>query len=184
MPLFRRREPLHERLAREGGLSGGPLPEPSPPGWMETGIHGVQRAREWDAVVTVDTEGVAGDRAGFVALADDSLIVEEGEDVDALAEALEGVFPPPYRAEAIRRGETRWAVGIRRIEVVELPEDPEGDELTLTVRDGGRVLLVDGASTFGSIPVLEELGASRGESYVVEGRRLAENVWEVTVSPL
>ena len=90
MGLFRRREPLHERLAREGGLGPQPLPEAAPPGWMETGIHGVQRPREWDAVVTVEAEGVEGDRALFVALADQTLLVEEGENVEPLANALDG----------------------------------------------------------------------------------------------
>ncbi len=165
-------------------MTPGPLPEPGRPGWMETGIHGVHRAREWDAVVTVDAEGVKGDRARFVALADESLLIEEGDEVDPLADALEGVVPPPYRAEAVRRGETQWAVGIRRIAVVELPEDPGGDQLTLTVRDGERTLLVDGASIFGSIPALEELGASRGESYVVEAHRLEGALWEIRVTPL
>ncbi len=182
MGLFRRREPLHERLAREGGL-GQPLPEAAPPGWMETGIHGVQRPREWDAVVTVEAEGVQGDRARFVALADQTLLVEEGENVEALADALDNV-PPPYRAEAVRRGESQWAVGIHRIEVVSLPDAPEGQELTLTARDGGRTLLVDGAPVFGSQPELERLGEARGESYVVQGNRLADDLWEVRVVPL
>jgi len=180
--LFRRREPLHERLAREGGL-GRPLPEAAPPGWMETGIHGVQRPREWDAVVTVEAEGVEGDRARFVALADQTLLVEEGENVEALADALDSV-PPPYRAEAVRRGESQWAVGIHRIEVVSLPDAPEGQELMLTVRDGGRTLLVDGSPVFGSLPELEQLGETRGESYVVQGNRLADDLWEVRVVPL
>ena len=49
MGLFRR-ESLHERLAREGGLV-----EPSGvrPAWDEAGIHGVPQAREWDLVATV-----------------------------------------------------------------------------------------------------------------------------------
>jgi hypothetical protein len=150
---------------------------------METGIHGVQRPREWDAVVTVEAEGVEGDRARFVALADQTLLVEEGENVEALADALDSV-PPPYRAEAVRRGESQWAVGIHRIEVVSLPDAPEGQELTLTIRDGGRTLLVDGAPVFGSLPELEHLGETRGESYVVQGNRLADDLWEVRVVPL
>jgi hypothetical protein len=182
--LFRRREPLHERLAREGGLAAGRIPEPSPPGWMETGIHGVHRAREWDAVVTVEAEDVPGDRIRFVALPDESLLLEEGEEVDPLADALDGVLPPPYRAEAIRRGEAQWVVGLRRISVVELREDPGGDELTVTSRNGERTLLVDGVSTFGSIRELEELGAAKGESYVVEAQRLADNTWEVRATAL
>jgi hypothetical protein len=151
---------------------------------MEAGIHGVHRAREWDAVVTVDAEGVEGDRVRFVALPDQTLLIEEGNDVDPLADALDGVTSPPYRAEAVRRGESRWAVGVRRIEVVALPDGPEGGELMLTVRDGERSLVVDGASVFGSIPQLEELGAARGPSYVVQGQRLTDDLWEVRIVPL
>ncbi len=184
MPLFRRRETLHERLAREGGLSAGPLPEPARPGWMETGVHGVPRAREWDAVVAVEVDGVQGDRARFVALADDTLLVEEGGDVEPLAAALDEVTSPPYRAEATRRAETQWTVGVRRIQVVKLPDDPEGEELTLTVHDGERTLVVDGGHAFGSIPALEEIGARRGPSYVVRGRRLDGDLWEVEILPL
>ena len=161
-----------------------PLPEPGPPGWMEAGIHGVHRAREWDAVVTIEAEGVEGDEVRFVALADETLLVEQGADVEPIAQALDEAIPLPYRAQAVRRGETQWAVGVRRIEVVELRDDPGGDEVTLTVRDGGRTLLVDGASVFGSIPELEELGAARGESYVVQGQRLTGSFWEVRVVPL
>ncbi len=184
MPLFGRREPLHERLAREGGLDPRELPEAGPPGRMETGIHGVPRQREWDAVVAVEAEGVEGDQARFVALADETLVVEEGEDVEPLAQALDDVVQPPYRAEAVRRGPAQWAVGVRRIAVVELEDDPEGETLTLTSRDGERTLLVDGAPAFGSIPALERLGSARAESYVLEGRRLTEGLWEVRITPL
>jgi hypothetical protein len=183
--LFRRNEPLHERLAREGGMRPDPLPEVAPPGWMETGIHGVHRPREWDAVVTVEVEGVEGDAVHFVALPDDTLLVDEDVDADPLAAALDGIADPPYRAEAVRRSETQWAVGIRRIEVVDLGDgSPDGEELTLTARDGERELLVDGGATFGSIPALEQLGASRATSYVVQGRRLVDTLWEVRVVPL
>ena len=41
--------------------------------------------------------------------------------------------------------------------IVELTDDPGGDEITLTVRDGERELSVDGARTFGSVPALERL---------------------------
>ena len=91
---------------------------------METGIHGVPRAREWDAVVTVEVEGVAGERARFVALADETLVVEEGADVEPLAIAVEQAATIPYRAEATRRSGSQWVVGIRELDVVELPDDP------------------------------------------------------------
>jgi len=183
--LFRRREPLHRQLAREGGLEVEPFSGTRPPGWMETGIHGVPRAREWDVVLAVDAEGVAGDRARFVALPDDTLLVEEGEDVEPLAAAIDQTgAAPPYRAEAARRGETQWAVGLRAIDVVELPDDPGGDELTLTVHDGERTLLVDGAQAFGSVPQLDEFGSGRGRSYVVRARRLDGSLWEAEAMPL
>jgi hypothetical protein len=134
---------------------------------METGVHGVPRAREWDAVVTVEADGVEGDRVRFVALSDETLVVEEGTEVGAIADALDDVVPPPYR-----------------VQVVELPDDPGGDEVTLTVADGGRTLVVDGQQTFGSIPELEALGEARGKSYVVQAKRLDESTWEVEVLPL
>jgi hypothetical protein len=183
--LFRRSEPLHERLAREGGLVSQPLPDPGPPGWMETGIHGVHRQREWDAVVAVEAEGIESDAVHFVALPDNTLLVDEDVDAEPLAAALDDTVDPPYRAEAVRRGESQWAVGIRRIEVIDLADDaPDGDELTLTGRDGNHELLVDGVPSFGSIPVLERLGEARASSYVIQGGRLVDTLWEVRVVPL
>ena len=152
---------------------------------METGIHGVPRQREWDGVVTVDAEGVVGDTVHFVALPDNTLLVDEDVDAEPLAAALDDAVDPPYRAEAVRRSETQWAVGIRRIDVVDLGGDsPEGQDLTLTWRDGSHELLIDGIQEFGSIPALDRLAEDRGGSYVVQGHRLVDNLWEVRVTPL
>ena len=184
MRLFRRREPLHEQLARQGGLAADPIEGPGPPGWMETGIHGVPRAREWDTVVTVEAEGMEGESARFVALPGNVLLVEDGEDVEPLANAVDQVATVPYRAEAARRGESQWAVGIRELDIVELPDDPGGEEITLTVSDGQRELLVDGAHAYAQVPALERFGESRGPSYVVRARRLDGAAWEVEALPL
>src|SRR5262249_24512217 len=141
---------------------------------------------EWDAVVAVEAEGVDGDVVHFVALPDDTLLVEEDVEAEPIAAALEDVVEPPYRDEAVRRSETQWAVGIRRIQVLDLGDDsPQGDELTLTWRDGSHEGTVGGALEFGTIPVLERLGQESGAaSYVVQGRRLADTLWEVRVTPL
>ena len=127
---FRRREPLHERLAREGGLPPEGVPAPHDPGphWGEVGIHGLHRQREWDALVSVRAQ-LSGDRAGFVALPDGTLFVEEGADdaaLGVLADALEQAIDPPYRAEAVLRERDIWAVGAHRVDVVELADDPGG----------------------------------------------------------
>ena len=177
MSLFRRREPLHVQLAREGGLSLD-AEQPIRPSWEAAGIHGNPRPREWDAVVTVDAPELDGDRAAFVALAGGDLVVDEGPgDLEPLATALELELAPPYRAEAVRRERTVWAVAGRRIEVMELP-DVVGEELELTVKDGEHTLLIDGERSFGSIAALERPG------HVVRARRVDGDLWEVETAPL
>jgi hypothetical protein len=175
--IFGRREPLHERLAREGGLAlGGEAPRPA---WDASGIHGLPRARAWEAVVTVDAPALAGERARFAALPGGELVVEEGpDDVAPLAAALERVLSPPYRAEAVRHGAAGlWAVAGRRVELVELP-GVEGEEIELSATGGGRSLVVDGRPAFGTIPALERPGV------VVRARRLDGDLWEVERTPL
>ena len=125
------------------------------PSWDAAGIHGNPQPRQWDAVVTVDAPEIEGDRAAFVALAGGDLVVEEGpDDLEPLATALEQELSPPYRAEAVRRERTVWAVAGRKIELVELP-DVAGEELELIVKDGEHTLLIDGERAFGSIAALE-----------------------------
>jgi uncharacterized protein (DUF2249 family) len=180
-PFWRREEPLHERLAREGGLVERPPHDPSPR-WGEVGIHGVHRQRVWDAVATVEAPDLDGDDASFVALADGSLLAETDDlEVEPLADALEGAVEPPYRAEAVRRGDGLWAVAARRIQVVAVPDEIDGDAVTITIHDGERTLEVDGSTAFGSIPALEQLA---GENNVLTARRLDEALWEVEVTPL
>jgi hypothetical protein len=182
--LFRRREALHERLAREGGLT--PRPVDTHPRWGEVGIHGVARPREWDAVVTVDAPALGGDEARFVALGDGSLLIEQAadEEVDVLADALDGAVEPPYRAEARRQDGSTWAVGARRIVVVRVAEEVAGDELTLTMSEGRRELRVGGARGFGSLGSLERWAGERWESYALSAERLDGDLWEVRAAPL
>jgi hypothetical protein len=178
--LFRRREPLHERLAREGGLRGGPPPHDTTPRWGEAGIHGISRPREWDAVVSVAAD-LDAERAAFVALPDGTLVIEDGpDDVQPLAEALEQELPRPYRAEAVAHRDGTWAVAGRRIQVVVL-QDQDGEEVEVAIRDGSRTLLVDGNSQFGSVPALESLLEGDG---VVRARRIDGSDWEVRVDRL
>jgi hypothetical protein len=173
---------LHERLAEEGGLV---EPAPRRPLYTgvidEAGIHGVPREREYDAVVTTDAPDVEGDGARFVALEDGTLIVEEGDgELAPLADAIEQEVKRPYRAVAVRRGATQWAVAGKALRVVELPE-PGGDEVELARRGDERTLLVDGSREFGTMPELEAL--ADGDA-VIRASRLDGNMWEVRVDPL
>ena len=175
MTFRNRGEPLHERLAREAGLrpvgAGG---EPRAP-WDKAGIHGLHRPREWDEVVSVETD-LEGDGAQFVVL-DDAIVIEEGpDDVEPLTQGV--TTPPPYRAEARRAGANLWTVGARRIEVRPLPNQ-EGDAFELVSREGFVDLTVDDEHVLGSIPEL-----ARDGDYVARGRRLDGDVWEVETAPL
>jgi hypothetical protein len=170
-----KREPLHQRLAREGGLAESPGEDTRAP-WHKAGIHGVHRPREWDEVTTFVGE-LPGKRARFVALRSDDLVIEEGpEDVEPLADVLS--LDPPYRAEAVLRGDGVWAVAARRIEVVELP-GVDGAELELTQHRDERTLIVDGERRFGSIAALERQG-----DFAILARRLAGELWEIEASLL
>jgi hypothetical protein len=177
MGLFRRK-PLHERLAEEGGL----VERPTRPLFTgvipETGIHGVPRERQFDAVVAVDAPDVAGANGRFVGLEDGSLLVEDGDgDFTQLAEAIEREVKPPYRAIAIRRSKKQWAVAARALRVIELPE-PGGDEIELVIKGDERSLVVDGRREFGTLMELERL--AEGDS-VIRAARLDGSLWEVRV---
>ena len=126
------------RAARRGPASRGAAYEPRRLG--RAGIHGVPRPREWDAVVTVDGAGRAGDASQFVALADGDAR-GRGRRRPATCAARRrrrASVAPPYRALAVRR-DGAWAVGASRIEVVELP-DVEARARALPSSDGAREL--------------------------------------------
>jgi len=191
--LFRRRRPLHVRLAEAGGVVLDPeagtlhgiAPDPfartTPVG--ETGVHGVPRARRWDAVATAEAPALPGETVHFVALRDGTLVVDEEVPDGALgplADAVEESLAPPYRAEGVRRDAEFWAVAARRIEVLELP-GVDGDELEVTIRGMERSVRVDGERVFGLVPAVERL--VDGDA-VVRGTRIDGSLWEVKVDRL
>jgi hypothetical protein len=177
--LFRRREPLHVRLARQGGFDIDGTPnEPTRPAWDAAGIHGNHRVREWDAVITADAPDLSGEKAAFVTLPNgDAVVIDGPTEIAPLATALERELDPPYRAEAVKRNDGLWAVAGRRIEIIELP-GVEGEEIELSAHGADRTLLVDGERGFGSIPQLER------PEHVVRARRVDGELWEVETAPL
>jgi hypothetical protein len=194
--FFRREEPLHEKLAREGGLDfrrsvdetdGPPVIDPDHPLWRIAGIHGIPRAREWDAVLTAIAPDLPGDETDFVALPDGTLFTDEDLPAGALepiVEAFGGLIDPPYHAVALRQDEDVWSAGAMRVAVVEVPEEVDGDQVDLVVNDGERKMLVDEAESRAEIPSLEDFAAQQFGSFVLHASRLDETLWEVTVLPL
>ena len=154
--------------------------------WLEAGITGIPRQREWDAVATAPGPGSPGEEAEFVALVDGRLLVDaavDGFDAAPLATALAGSIQPPYRAVARWRPEL-WAVGARAIRVVELPRDRHGDVLEVVRTADGFSIRVDGVVSGAHVPELEELGAARFATFVVRAWRLADRLFEVEIEPL
>jgi hypothetical protein len=192
--FWRRRETLNEKLLREAGLETAPAPLPHEgrvPGragfFDDVGVTGLHRLREWDATATIAAPALEGDEVVFVVLSQDSVLADEEiayEALEPLAEAVEEQLAPPYRAQGVRRHGDVWAVAARSLEVVDLGPDVEGLELELVSRGGERSLTVDGARSFGTVPQLERLGASRAGDYVVHASRLDGTLWEVRVGKL
>jgi hypothetical protein len=194
--FFRREEPLHEKLAREGGLdfprsveepAGTPVIDPDHPLWRIAGIHGIPRAREWDAVLTAIAPDLPGDETDFVALLDGTLFTYEDIPAGALepiADGFDGLIDAPYHAVALRQDEDVWTAGAMRVAVVEVPEEVDGDQVDLVVNDGERKVLVDEAESRTEIPSLESFAAQQFGSFVLRATRLDETLWEVTVLPL
>jgi len=182
VPLFRRQEPLHERLAREGGLT---QPDPRP-AWQETGIHGLARPREWDVTVTAEAEGIDGNAVRWVALPDGTLLVEDGPDssLEALAAAVEEQLKPPYRARAARQNGDLWAAQAMRLEVIALRNAPDGDRIDVARNGDTTTLVVDGREEFGSVPELEARGEREGPAFAVQAERLDGDLFEVRAAPL
>lgn len=198
MSWWRRREPLHERLAREGGVEApaeqpasppeGPLlPEPKYrlPDWFSVDNLLKQWSQEWTVIVAAEAPEIQGDAVEFVALADGTLIVdvEEGEtSLDPLARAVEAELPRPYRAKGVPHERGWWAVSARPTTVCELP-GVEADHVELTSYRGERT--VSGAPEDVELGRLEKLAAARGfEDYAIEAERLDGDLWEVQLNPL
>jgi hypothetical protein len=192
--FFRRERPIHQQLAKEGGLDYArdladlsprePI-DPRHPFWQVVGIHGVPREREWDAVASAEAPGLPGDDVEFVALPDGSLVVDEDVPDGTLAPLADALsLAAPYHAFGLRQDADVWSVAAKRVQVVEVPEHVEGDEIRLVVTDETRTLAVDEMPSSASIPSLEAFAAEQFGSFVLHASRLDDLLWEVTVIPL
>jgi len=123
----------------------------------------------------------------FVTLPDRTVLVDDDVPEGALgplADAIERELPPPYRARAIRRDDGLWGIGANQLEVVEVPEDVEGDTVSLAVQDGERTLMIDERPGWSDIPTLEDFARERHEDFVLHAERLDGNLWSVKVNAL
>ena len=117
--------------------------------WVEAGVSGLARPRQWDATALVEVDALRGYEAPeleFRVLADGSVVGDvPAEAVPELTAELG--LDPPYAARAVRKDGGRWAVGALRIDAdeIELPQGLEAFSLEVAVPpDDETAFLVDG----------------------------------------
>lgn len=189
MPFWSRRKSIHQELAEGTGLLDWEARhEPGVPSFSGTldVLHG-GRPRRWDAVATAEAPDLGGDEIEFVTLPDGTVLVDgeirEGA-LAPLADAVEQELKPPYRAGAVRREGLVWAVAANRIDVVEVPEEIDGDTVSLTVNGDERTLLVGERPGWGPVPTLESYASERYPDFVLHAERLDGRLWSVKVNAL
>ena len=189
MPFWSRRKPIHEELAEGTGLlDWEPRREPFVSAFSGTldVLHG-GRPRRWDTVATAEAPELSGDELEFVTLPDGTLLVDQELPEGAaapLAEVIEQELDPPYKASAIRRQDAVWAVAANRINVIETPEEVDGDTVSLIVQGDERTLLVDERPGWVAVPTLESFARERHRDFVLHAERLDGDLWAVKVNPL
>ena len=165
--------------------------------WVEAGVSGLARQREWDATAIAELPALrASDETelDFRVLGDGSVI----GDIDPAVVAeltRELAIDAPYLARAVRQDETNWIVGALRMEseLVVLAAGVEALSLEAAVPpEGDGMYLVDGeiqaerpeGPAGEALAELERRGAERFQAFVARADRLEDGRWERTVDPL
>lgn len=149
------------------------------------GIHGVPRARAWDAAASARAPELVGETVTFVVLPDGTIVVDDDVpdgSLGPLADAVEETLPPPYRAAAIRHEGDLWTAVAEKVVIAEIPR-LEGDTVDLTVVDGVRTLTVDGERTIRPLPALDVLTETHGD-VAARAERVDDDLFAVDVFPL
>ena len=149
------------------------------------GVMGVGPGRTWDAVVATHAPSLTGDSVTFVALEDGTLIVTEDVEDGSLtpvADQIEEMLAPPYRAAAARGEGDVWTAVAEKVRIVEITDIP-ADELELTVVDGERTLMIGDEPDPRAVPALDEL-AEEESSVAIHAERVDGDTFIVDVFPL
>jgi len=149
------------------------------------GVMGVGPGRTWDAVVAAHAPALTGDSTTFVALDDGTLVVNEDLPDGALgpiADAIEEMVGPPYRAAAARGEGDLWNAVAESVRIVELT-DVGSDEVELSVVDGERTLTLGDEQSDRALPALDALAAEH-DAVAIHGERVDGDLFAVDVFPL
>jgi hypothetical protein len=170
---------------------------------VPTGVTGIPRLAEWDAVVGVEIPELDDSSLAefeFRAPAEGPLEAP-GPEIPAevlarIGGELDEQLERPYEGRVVRQQGRHWAAGavtVRTGESVELPGPLPDDSLEVVrTPDGDLVVQADGEPLDGAAAgefeaataELERLGRARFESFVVRADRAEGGGWRVTVDPL
>ena len=170
--------------------------------WVEAGVSGLARSRDWDRVEVVAIPELADDsieELRFGVLDDGTVVAATPAGIDPelverlagrLWEALEG----PLEVVAARRTRLEWSLAGRLLRLEEVTLPPlAADEIVVALGPGDNrpTVLVDGEEQVEPSDALAEavgrltdLGGGRFESFVARARRLGPDRWAVSVDPL
>jgi hypothetical protein len=149
------------------------------------GVMGVGPGRTWDAVVAAHAPLLVGDSVTFVALDDGTLVVNEDVpdgSLIPLADQIEEMVPPPYRAAAARNEGDTWSAVAESVQIAALA-GIDVDEVELTLVGGERTLTLGDEVTARSLPALDALAEGRGD-VVLRAERVDGDLFAVDVFPL
>jgi hypothetical protein len=175
--------------ALTGAQAGGVLAQPpnldGSPGLGIPGISGVPRGSTWDAAASAHAPDLTGETATFVALDDGTVVTDDDvpdESLVPLADAIEELLPPPYRAAAVRNEGDVWSAVAESVVIVELP-NLDGDVVDLSIVGDERTLTIDDERTIRPLPGLDALAEPHGD-VAVHAERVDGDVFAVDVFPL
>ena len=123
------------------------------------GVMGVGPGRTWDATAAAHAPALTGDSVTFTVLEDGTLIVNEDVpdgSLSPVADALEEMVSPPYRAAAARNEGDMWTAVAESVRIVTLT-GVDADEIELTSVGGERTMTVGSEVTASALPPLEAL---------------------------
>lgn len=178
-----------------------PIHDPEALRWVEAGVSGLARRREWDAVEVVavpELEALPLEEFRFGQLADGTVVPGDQAPVPAavlstLAAQATAWVSAPFEALVVRRTRREWSFAVRslRLDEIELPPIDAAELVVAIGPDGEATLVIDGdeptelSPELGvAVEVLLELGRARFEAFVVRGRRTVGTRWAVSVDPL
>ncbi len=171
--------------AQAGGLLAQPPVLDGNPGLGIAGVSGAPRGRTWDAVASAHAPELTGDSVTFVALDDGTLVVREDVpdgSLSPVADAIEEMLQPPYRAAAGRSEGDSWTAVAETVLIVELA-GVDADEIELTVVDGERTLTLGDEQATRALPALDAL-AEEHDSVAIHAERVDGDIYAVDVFPL